>query len=267
MLGRQLKSMRILVAGRGFIGRNIVEELRENHEVKTLDRSDDATLQQDITEKFSLDEEFDVLIHTVGLAPGMNSRKEYEEVHVNGTENLLTGVDFDKIIFLSALKADEVDHSFFQTKKKAEELVKKSGKNYSIIRPSTVIGRGNKLLELMRKAAPTMIFPDLKTMTQPIHIEDLRRIALVCLDEFDRRTLDVAGPEKMTTGELAKKIYREQGFPCLLVPVPQVLQETGLKLLDPFPGPFNRENIELLRHQNTVEVNDAEQILGNLQEI
>lgn len=267
MLETQSRIMKILVAGRGFLGKNIVEKLRDSHEVKTLDRGDDATFQQDITEEFSLEEDFDVLIHTVGLAPGMNSRKEYEEVHVEGTKKLLSGVDFDKIIFLSALKADEVDHSFFQTKKRAEDLIVGSGKKYTILRPSTVYGEGNRLLKLIGKAAPTMIFPDLKTMTQPIHVDDLVEIVEISLDEFDNRSLNLGGPEKMTIGQLAKKIYRKKGFPCFLIPAPQILQETSLKLFDPLPGPFNKENIQLLKHQNITEVNDAEQILGELKEI
>ena len=259
--------MKILVAGRGFIGRNITENLRENHEVKTLDRSGDATFQQDITEKFSLEEEFDVFIHTIGLAPGMNSSAEYEKVHVDGTRNLLSAVNFDKIIFLSALKSGEIDHSFFQTKKKAEDLIVGSARKYTILRPSTVYGEGNKLLEIMGKAAPTMVFPDIKTETQPIHIDDLVEIVEISLEEFDKRSLNLGGPEKMTTGELAKKIYRKKGFPCLLIPAPRILQETSLKLFDPLPGPFNQENIKLLRHQNITEINDAEQILGELKEI
>ncbi len=259
--------MKILIAGNGFIGRKIAEELRDSHEIKTLDRSENSTFTQDITEEFSVEEEFDVIFHTIGLAPGMSSEKEYEKVHVGGTENLLESVESDKIVYLSALGTGEVEHSFFRTKEKAENLIKDSGRKYTILRPSTVYGRGNKLLDLMRKAAPTMIFPDLKTETQPIHIDDLGVILARTVKEFDSETLEIGGPAKMTVGELAKKIYREQGFPCFLVPAPRFLQETGLKILDPLPGPFNRENIQLLRQQNTTDFNDAEDILGELREI
>lgn len=258
--------MKILVAGNGFIGRNVVEKLREKHLVKTLDRKN-GTYQQDITEKFSIKEEFDVLIHTIGLAPGMHSSEAYREVHVEGTRNLVKGVDAGKIIFLSALKADEIDHSFFQTKKETEEIIKNSESDYTILRPSTVYGKGNKLLDLMRKAAPTRVFPDIKTRTQPIHIEDLVEMISRSVEEFSGETLELGGPEKMTSGELARKIYREEGYSCTLIPVPRLIQKTGLVLLDPFPGPFNRENIELLKHENTTEVNDAEKVLGELKKL
>ena len=257
--------MKILVAGSGFIGSKIIEELEEDHEVKTLDRTE-ADFTQDITEEFELDESFDVIFHTVGLAPGMNKPEAYERVHIEGTKNILEGVECDKIVYISALKSGEVDHSFFKTKQKAEDLIKSDGRKYTVVRPSTVYGRGNKLMDMIRKASPLRIFPDIRTETQPIHIDDLQEILGRSVQDFDNEILEVAGHEVMTVGEMAKKIYRDEGFKCFLLPVPRVLQETGLKL-SPFSGPFSSENIQILRHQNTVEENDAEEILERLRSI
>jgi NADH dehydrogenase len=257
--------MKILVAGTGFIGSRIVEQLEGGHEVKTLDRRG-GDFQVDITEEFEIDEEFDVLYHTIGLAPGMKSRELYEKVHVDGTRNLLDAVESDKVVYISALGVGEVEHSFFQTKEEAEELIKDSSNNYTIIRPSTVYGEGNKLLEMMKKGAPFRVFPNIKTETQPIHIDDLAEILKRSAKEFDGETLELGGPEVMTVGELARKLYREEGFSCLLLPMPRILQETGIKLV-PLSGPFSDENIQLLRQQNTVEENDTEMILGNLRRI
>lgn len=258
--------MKVLIAGRGFIGKKAVEKLRESHEVKTLDRNPDATFQQDITEEFSIEEDFDVLIHTIGLAPGMHSETEYRAVNVTGTKNLIEGVDFDKIIYLSALGAGKIDHSFFKTKKEAEKLISNTG-NYTVLRPSTVYGRGNKLLELIGKTSFIRVFPNIKTETQPIHIEDLVEIIEKSLENFDHQILELGGPEEMSVGEMASRIYREKGSSCFLLPSPEILQKTGLKLLSPLPGPFSRENLKLLEQENTTDVNDAEKILGELRKI
>lgn len=259
--------MKILVAGRGFIGKSVVRRLRGKHEVKTLDRSPEATFQQDITEEFSLEDEFDVLIHTVGLAPGMHSPAEYEEVHIQGTKNLVEAVDADKNIFLSALGAGKVDHSYFNTKKECEKIISAKSSDYTILRPSTVYGDGNKLIELIGKAAPTMMFPNIKTETQPIHIDDIASIVEESLEGFNQQMLKLGGPEKITVGEMAKKIYRKRGFPCVLLPAPKFLQRSGLKMLSPLPGPFNEENIQIMEHQNTTDVNDADKILGELKPV
>jgi hypothetical protein len=71
----------------------------------------------------------------------------------------------------------------------------------------------------------------------------------------------------MTIGKMAKKIYQERGFPCVLIPAPLILQKTGITILSPLPGPFNRGNIRLLEHQNATKANDAEKILGKLKAI
>ena len=257
--------MKILVAGTGFIGSKVKEELEHEHQVKTLDRSE-GDFQQDITEKFDIDEDFDVLFHTIGLAPGMKNKRLYKEVHVKGTRNLLDAVDSNKVVYLSALGVGKVNHSFFQTKEKSEEIIKNSERDYTIIRPSTVYGDGNKLLEMIKTAAPSRIFPDLKTETQPIHIDDLGEILRKSAKDFRNETLEVGGPEKITVGQLAKKLYREEGFRCILLPIPEIMQTTALKLT-PLSGPFSTENIELLKQQNTTDKNDAERILGSLKKV
>jgi NADH dehydrogenase len=258
--------MKVLVAGRGFIGKNIVSKLRDNHEVKTLDKNPGATYQQDITESFDIQEGFDVLIHTIGLAPGLHSAESYRSVHVEGTENLLDAVKCEKVIFVSALGAGEVDHSFFKTKKKAEQTVSQTH-NYTIIRPSTVYGRGNRILDLIRKTAPLMIFPDIKAETQPIHVEDVSEIIEKSLDSFKKETLKIGGPETMKIDEIAEKLYGQKGFPCIRVPVPLWIQKALLTALTPLPGPFNKEDYRLLNQENTTMANDAEDILENLREI
>ena len=258
--------MKVLVAGRGFIGKNIVSKLRDNHEVKTLDKNPGATYQQDITEPFDIQESFDILVHTIGLAPGLHSPRSYRSVHVEGTENLLDAVKCDKVIFVSALGAGEVDHSFFKTKKKAEQIVSQTH-NYTIIRPSTVYGEGNKILDLMRNTAPLMIFPNMKAETQPIHVEDVTEIIEKSLENFNKETLKIAGPETMKIADIAEKLYGEKGFPCIRVPVPSWFQKSLLTALTPLPGPFNKEDYRLLTQENTTMANDAEDILENLREI
>lgn len=252
--------MKVLVAGKGFIGEAVGERLEKDHEVKYLDRSG-GDYRKDVTESFEIDEEFDVLIHTIGLAPGFASEESYNQVHVEGTENLINGVKCDKMVYLSALGVGEVSHSFFETKEKAEELVKSSGKNYTIIRPSTVYGPGNKLLELIRKFAPTRIFPNLSTETQPILREDLVEIISKTTEGFDGKTLNAAGPEKFSMGDIARKIYREEGYRCLLVPFPLILLKLQLNLLSFVGPPFMKENIQILKSSNSTEENDAENIV------
>ena len=257
-----LDHVRILVAGKGFIGTSLGERLQEDHQVEYLDRSG-ADYQRDITQAFNLDHEFDVLIHTIGLAPGFKDEEEYRRVHVSGTRNLINCVEADHVVYLSALGAGEVDHSFFRTKKKAEDIVRDSGMIHTIIRPSTVSGRGNKLLEMIRSLAFTRIFPDISTRTQPIAVEDLSDLMAEILEmEEPDHMVNAAGPLSMTIGEMARELYHDEGYRCVLMPAPQVILEWSM--MDILPPPFHRENRQLLRHDNTTGENHALQILGDL---
>lgn len=252
--------MKVLVAGKGFVGTGVGEKLEEEHEVKYLDRSE-GDYQTDITEDFEIDEEFDVLVHTIGLAPGFNSAEAYQSVHVDGTRNLLENVKFDKMVYISALKADEVDHSFFRTKERSEELIKNSDKDYTIIRPSTIHGRNNKLLDMIRNLAPTRIFPNIQTKTQPVLLEDLVKLVAETLDSHDGETLNAGGPEKLAVGEMARRMYREEGYRCFLLPLPTVLAEWSLLGLSFLPPPFQKENRSLLYLENTTDENHIAEIV------
>ncbi|MFB6114715.1 MAG: NAD-dependent epimerase/dehydratase family protein [Candidatus Nanohalobium sp.] len=249
--------MKYLVAGKGFIGSALGEQL--DGEVKYLDRSS-GDYQEDITEEFEIEEEFDVVYHTIGLPPGFATGKQYEEVHVKGTENLLEAVNADKIVYISALNP-ELDHPFFETKRKSEELVKNSEMDHTIIRPSTVMGRGNKLLDLMRKTSVTRMFPRISTRMQPIKLEDLTDCLVKVADKRNGEALNIAGPEKITVSEMAEKLYREEGRDCLIVPLPDGVLEEFLKTFGFINRPpMIKENAKLLKADNTTESNHAPQL-------
>lgn len=249
--------MKYLVAGKGFIGSAIGQSLEG--EVKYLDRSS-GDYQEDITEEFSVDEKFDVLYHTVGLAPGFATEKQYEAVHVEGTKNLLEAVNADKVVYISALNPD-IDHPFFQTKKESEEIIRDSNMEHTILRPSTVIGEGNKLLEKIRRASATRVFPEVPTRMQPIRLEDLVDAAEKASRDRDGETLNIAGPEKMTVSEMAQKLYREEGRSCEIIPMPEGFLETFIDTLGVINRPpLVRVNRKLIGADNTTDENHAPQL-------
>ncbi|MFB6175429.1 MAG: hypothetical protein ABEJ87_05690 [Candidatus Nanohalobium sp.] len=249
--------MKHLVAGKGFIGTALGERLEG--EVKYLDRSS-GDIKQDITREFNLEEKFDTVYNTVGLAPGFATEKQYRKVHVEGTRNLLNAVNTEKFVQVSALRC-EVDHPFFNTKKEAEQLVKDSGLEHTVIRPSTVIGRGNKLLELMKKASITRVFPRTPAKMQPVTVENLVDCLVKVQDTRNGETLNIAGPEKMTVTEMAEKIYREEGRNCTLLPIPPEFFEDMLKTLGTVNRPpLTKQNWKLIKADNTTDTNHAPQL-------
>ena len=254
--------MDILVAGKGSIEEARGERLSsEGHKVEYLDRTR-GDYHIDITKEFGIDKEFDAVYHCIGLAPGFSTEADYSKVHVEGTKNLIRGVKAEKIVYLSAIGVGEVDHSYFNTKGKAEEIIKSSGLDYTIVRPSTVLGEGNKLLDSIRDLAFTRVFPNIPSKMQPIEQDELVEILYRCLDDYSGETLEVAGDEKISVGELAQQIYREEGYSCHMVPFPVFMTEIGLLGLRFLPPPFLPENRVLFKMDNTLEENDADRILS-----
>lgn len=254
--------MEVLVAGKGFIGRQIGDRLsEEGHSVEYLDRSN-GDYHIDITKDFYIPKKFDVVYHTIGLAPGFYTASDYQKLHVQGTKNLLEGVETEKIVYLSALGVDRVDHSYFNTKKEAEKIIQCSGLEYTIVRPSIVLGEGNRLLDSIRNIAFTRVFPDIPSRTQPIESDRLVEILQKVADGFEDEVLEVAGDEKISLGELGKQIYEEEVYSCKLVPFPVFMTELGLVGLRFLPPPFLPENRILLKMDNTVEENDTEKVLN-----
>lgn len=86
--------MKILLTGAsGFLGRIIYNELKEQHLITRLGRDEIFERKVDITKKFFLDERFDIVIHTAGLAHKRTGDfDEYLRVNLEGTKNLLNSL-------------------------------------------------------------------------------------------------------------------------------------------------------------------------------
>lgn len=251
--------MKVLIAGTGFIGSELADKLGKDQEVTTLD-IDEADIKQDITESFELEEEFDIVFHTIGLAPGFYSEEMYRKVHVDGTQNLLDAVQCEKVVYISALNADKNTNPFFTTKFEAEKLVKESKFEHTVVRPSVVYGEENKLVNMLRRAAKTRVFPSISSQIQPIVLKDLVKLLVKSIEDYDGETINAAGPKKMTVTEFARNIYREEGYPLHSFYFPDRPMQLSFKVLDRLPQPLNYSQLELLKQENTTDENHVANI-------
>jgi hypothetical protein len=114
---------------------------------------------------------------------------------------------------------------------------------------------------LIKKTDFTRVFPSIKTETQPIHREDLVKVISETKEGYENETLDVAGKEKLTIGQLARYLYAKEGYRCYLLPAPQFFLEWSLIGLSFLPPPFQKENVKILRSSNTTDQNAAAEII------
>ena len=91
---------------------------------------------------------------------------------------------------------------YFRGKGKVEEILKRSGLSYAIIRPTLVFGEGDLLLNNMawalRRFPVFPIFGNGDYKVQPIYAEDLAALAVAAGSQSENTVADAAGPDTFT---------------------------------------------------------------------
>lgn len=284
-----------LTGGTGFIGKEIVKTLiASGHAVSCLVRNPGASAAQqlkttfgaqlvtgDVTEKDLLIRKLhgiDAVIHLVGIISEVG-KNTFENIHVGGTENIVTACLEQRVkrfIQMSALgtRPNAVSR-YHQTKWAAEEIVRTSGLDYTIFRPSLVYGPNDKFVNLFVKIIRlSPIVPLLGRSTagfQPVSVEVVARAFVACLGEkrAGGQTYDLAGPETFTLREMVEQISRVLHKRRVKIQVPRViarLQASLLKFIYPVilrkAPPLNRDQLLMLEEDNVGNAGAANELFG-----
>jgi nucleoside-diphosphate-sugar epimerase len=116
-----------------------------------------------------------------------------------------------KVVHISVSNPSADSHlDYYAGKARTEELVRASGLPWAIVRPTLVFGTGDILINniawLLRRM-PLFIVPGLGTYrVQPVALEDVAEIATWAAEQSDNVTVDAAGPDTVTYGELVEGI-------------------------------------------------------------
>jgi NADH dehydrogenase len=154
----------------------------------------------------------------------------FARVHVAGTRNVVEAArraGVEKIVLMSFLRArPDCDSPYHESKWAAEEIVRESGLDYTIIKAGVVYGRGDHMLDHLSHAFHT--FPvfalvgfEEKTV-RPLAIEDLVHVMRAAL--IDRRlkrlTIALLGPEEIFLSEAVRRVAEVVDKQPLMFPLP-----------------------------------------------
>ncbi|WP_457677624.1 NAD-dependent epimerase/dehydratase family protein [Thermovibrio sp.] len=222
--------MRVLITGAsGFIGSETVNALKELHYPLLYSRrplNSPFPLFTELKEAF-LKGKPEVVVNCVGILKEEGGNT-YRKAHFDFVRELLTlSKDFGvkKFVHLSALgTSKDADNPYYRSKWEGEELVRKSKIPYLILRPSIVIGKGQKLysdLKRLSKFLPLIVAPKMKV--QPVKVEKVLEAVKKGVECSLSGTVELCGEKVLTMGGLFREVLKELGIRRPVVEVPKEL--------------------------------------------
>lgn len=225
----------LITGASGFIGRHLLSRLPQQlyDRIYCLTRTEKAADRQLADEKkirWLIGSVFDGNVYGRHLASsstvihlaattGKALRNQYFTVNAAGTRYLLSqckqrGVkNFLYVSSIAVKYEDKAYYHYAQSKQEGEEAVIQSGLNYTIVRPTIVLGKESQGWSTLSRLARLRLVPLIgngKTRIQPIDIDDLvdAMIAIIHEHEFRDETFELGGPDILSIEEFLKKIHR-----------------------------------------------------------
>lgn len=282
--------LKILVTGgTGFVGTHLVNALaRRGHDVAVLARRPDAArnrfnrpverVRGDVLHPPSLlpaVQGRDAVVHLVGII-NENGAQTFDRMHREAVESVVAAMKaagVRRLLHMSAMGASEDSPSEYgRTKAAGERVVRESGLDWTIFRPSIIFGPGDGFVSLLAPiVAKNPIFIPVigrgETRFQPVSVYDVSRVFADALEKPETvgKVFEVGGPDVFTLNEIYREIATVLGkrkkpilhFPLwwgrLLARLFEFLTRRGL-FADP---PLTRDQLKSLSRDNTGDVSET----------
>jgi NADH dehydrogenase len=242
--------MRIAITGAtGFVGGHLTNRLTgEGHEVVRIGRHriDDAIVHSSLNDVDQLTVAFTgckAVAHCAGINRELDDQT-YARVHVEGTRNVVAAAKnagVQKIVLLSFLRArPDCDSPYHESKWKAEEIVRNSGLDYTVIKAGIIYGRGDHMLDHLSHALHTFPIFGLVGLKEksirPLAVEDLVHVMRAALVDrrIKRQTIALVGPEEIYLSEAVHRVAEVVGKRPLLFPLPVACHELMARVFERF---------------------------------
>ena len=268
-------SERVLVTGAsGFVGGHVVKALQERgHTLRLLVHSRNKVVDNgieqvvgDITRQESFSEAArgcDAVINLVGIIREFPLRGvTFEKLHVQATAHALKAAkkgDVRRYLQMSALgtRRDAVS-GYHRTKFQAEELVRASGLDATIFRPSLIFGPKDSFVNMLAgqlRLAPVMpVIGDGAYRLQPIHADDVARCFALALEMPDTigKTYELCGNDRFSYVSLLDEIAVAMGRSKPVKPrIPLCLMKAVVPILQNAPQfPITTDQLQMLIEEN-----------------
>lgn len=264
-----------MVGGSGFVGRHLVERLcaerylvrvpahqREKAKALILLPTVDV-VDANVHDPQTLAREFggmDVVINLVGVLHGGSGERSFEQAHVGLTRKITEAcgrAGVRRYLHMSALGANVTGPSeYLRTKGTAEAVVRASGLDWTIFRPSVIFGRDDRFLNMfarLQQILPVIFLAKPQARFQPVFVEDVATAMTRSIEDANAlgRIYELCGPRVYTLRELVAYVGSLTGHDRPIVGLGDGLSYLQALALEFLPGRLmSRDNIRSMQVDN-----------------
>jgi uncharacterized protein YbjT (DUF2867 family) len=273
----------------GFVGRHLVPHLlAAGHEVRALSRGGRRlpdwppdrvrSFAVDVVDGTGLDAALagaEAVVHLVAI-PRQGRGRTFEGTNVGGVERVVdaaAAAGVRRIVHLSVLGAvDDPELAYLRSKWRGEQVVRASGLEWVVLRPSLLFGEGDGFFTLIRTTltwwSPGVVaLPgDGSARFQPLSVDDLAIAVERSIVEPARagQTYELGGPEYLTYRQIVDAVMRATGKRRLKMsmPIPLLSALTLVtdRILPIFP--VSHDQVRSLRMPNFTDLDAFERTFG-----
>lgn len=260
----------VVLGGTGFIGSHLVPKLvAEGHTVTVLSRNRERRrellvlpsvkiLSTDVYDRAALAQRFaghDSVINLIGILNETGGAR-FARAHVDLTATVIAAcreAGVVRLLQMSSLNAGSDVSKYLKTRGEAETLVKNSGLDWTIFRPSVVYGRGGGLVSrfhTLLKLSPLLPLARPRAKIAPVYVGDVVRAIMCGVDSREScgHIYELYGPEVYTLAQIVRSIRDTAHLHRLVLPLPDALGWLQARVFDFVPGkPFSPDNFKSLK--------------------
>jgi NADH dehydrogenase len=215
-----------ITGGAGFVGRHLAERF-EAAEIVAVSRRTGVDIEdvEALTKAFGGCE---VVAHCAGINREIG-KQTYQKVHIDGTRALVEAAQragVKRIVMLSFLRArPDCGSPYHESKWAAEELIRNSGLDYTILKAGMIYGHGDHLVDHVSHSVQTIpLFATVgfhEKSIRPIPVSEMVNVLVASIEgRLPKSTVAVTGGEELMLSEVVHRVAKLVGRRVAVVPSP-----------------------------------------------